>query len=64
MNKRAKKGVNNTKKEISKILKQGRMHGYLSCVRLGRGSNESLQALKQQNTELKVDVTDGQNRCN
>ena len=31
---------------------QGCIHGYLSRVRLGRGSTESLQALKQQNTGI------------
>ena len=38
--------------------KQGRVHGYLSRVRLGRGSNKSLQASKQQNPRSKMDVTD------
>ena len=38
---------------------QGRIHGYLSRVWLGRGSDESLQALKQRNTRLKLDDTDG-----
>ena len=42
----------------STILEQGRIHGYLSRVRLGRGSDESLQASKQQNTQSKLDVTD------
>ena len=32
--------------------KQGRIHDYLSRVRLGRGSNKSLQASKQQNTTM------------
>ena len=39
--------------------KQGRIHGYLSRVRLGRGSNKSLQASKQRNPRSKIDVTDG-----
>ena len=34
--------------------KQGRIHGYLSRVRLGGGSNESLQASKQENTQSKM----------
>ena len=38
---------------------QGRKHGYLSRVRLGRGSNEFLQASKQQNPRSKIDVMDG-----
>ena len=40
-------------------MEQGRIHGYLSRVRLGRGSNESLQASKQQKPRSKIDVTDG-----
>ena len=32
------------------LHKQGRIHGYLNRVRLGRGNNESLRASKQQNT--------------
>ena len=40
--------------------KQGRIHGYLSRVRLGRGSNKSLQASKQQNPRSKIDVMDQQ----
>ena len=43
--------------EGGKEEEQGRIHGYLSRVRFGRGSNESLQALKQQNTRSKI-------RCN
>jgi len=42
--------------------KQGRIHGYISRVRLGRGSKKSLLASKQQNTRSKIDVngpTDG-----
>ena len=40
------------------LVKQGRIHGYLSRVRLGRGSNKSLQASKQLNPRSKIDVTD------
>ena len=40
------------------VLQQGGIHGYLSRVRLGRGSNKSLQALKQRNPRSKIDVTD------
>ena len=40
-------------------FEQGRIHGYLSRARLGRGSNEVLLASKQQNTRSKIDVTDG-----
>ena len=36
------------------LLKQGRIHGYLSRVRLSRGSDESLQASKQRNTRSKI----------
>ena len=36
--------------------KQGRIHGYLSRVRLGRGSKKSLLASKPQNTRSKIDV--------
>ena len=36
------------------VLKQGRIHGYLRRVRLGRGSTESLQASKQRNTQSKI----------
>ena len=38
------------------MKKQGRIHGCISCVRLGRGSKKSLLASKQQNTRLKIDV--------
>ena len=41
-------------KEEEVGAEQGRLHGYLSRVRLGRGSNESLKASKQQNTRLKI----------
>ena len=41
-------------------IKQGRIHGYLSRVRLGRGSNKSLQASKQQNPGSRIDVMDRQ----
>ena len=40
------------------FVKQGRIHGYISRVRLGRGSNKSLQASKQQNLQSNIDVTD------
>ena len=40
-------------------VQQGRIHGNLSSVRLGRGSNEFLQASKQQNPQSKIDVMDG-----
>ena len=40
------------------LTKQGRIHGYLSRLRLGRGSNKSLQALKQQSMQRKLDDTD------
>ena len=36
------------------VNQQGRIHGYLSRVRLGRGSTESLQASKQRNTRSKI----------
>ena len=45
-------------KKVNILQQQGRIHGYLSRVRLGRGSNKSLQASKQQNPRLKIDVTD------
>ena len=35
------------------------LHGYISCVRLGRGINKSLQASKQQNRQSKIDNTIG-----
>ena len=47
-------------RKMKKKKEQGRIHGYISRVRLGRGSNESLQALKHQNTRSKLDVTDQQ----
>ena len=34
------------------------LHGYLSRVQFGRGSNESLQASKQQNVEGELDDMD------
>ena len=43
--------------------KQGRIHGYLSRVRVGRGSNESLQALKQRNPRSKIDVPTDRLMC-
>ena len=44
---------------IDQIRKeQGRIHGYLSRVRLGRGSIESLLASKQQNHDRELDDTD------
>ena len=40
--------------QMKKVDEQGRIHGYLSRVRLGRGSTESLQASKQRNTQSKI----------
>ena len=37
-------------------MKQGRIQSYLSCVRLGRGSNKSQQASKQQITQKKINA--------
>ena len=49
----------NFRLNTKEAFQQGRIHGYLSRVRLGRGSNKSLQASKQQNPQSKIDVTNG-----
>lgn len=57
---KARRSFNTTEKMCDCKPQQGRKHGYISQVRLGRGSIKFIQATKQQNTKLELDVTDGQ----